>query len=143
MTGLSYTLDEVTVIVPELSGFRTMGACTGKKNASEFPNNDRKECNDASLTTVVPWIPGGILMRKPPMTTGNQRISMSGVLGPAVLDRAGTSLEDFELYGSLYRRAPQYYDIRLRDDRHLLVVVDTDKCSTRTSEKSHWPLSQG
>jgi hypothetical protein len=28
MTGFSYTLDDVTVIVPELSGFRTMGACT-------------------------------------------------------------------------------------------------------------------
>jgi hypothetical protein len=30
MTGFSYTLDDVTVIVPELSGFRIMGACTDK-----------------------------------------------------------------------------------------------------------------
>jgi hypothetical protein len=29
MTGFSYTLDDVTVIVPELSGFKTKGACTG------------------------------------------------------------------------------------------------------------------
>jgi hypothetical protein len=31
---------------------------------------------------------------------------MSGVLGPVLLDRTGTSLEDFELYGSLHKRAP-------------------------------------
>jgi hypothetical protein len=30
MTGFSYTFDDVTVIVPELSGFRTTGACTSK-----------------------------------------------------------------------------------------------------------------
>jgi hypothetical protein len=30
MMGFSYTLDDVTVIVPELSSFRTMGACTDK-----------------------------------------------------------------------------------------------------------------
>src|SRR5258708_8195150 len=67
------------------------------------------------------------------MTSGNQRISMSGVFGPALLARTGTSLEDFELYGSLYERAPSYY-IHQRDDRHLLIVVDTDKCGTRRSE---------
>lgn len=76
------------------------------------------------------------------MTSGNQRISMSGVFGPALLARTGTSLEDFELYGSLYERAPSYY-IHQRDDRHLLIVVDTDKCGTRRSEIGHWPLSEG
>lgn len=29
---------------------------------------------------------------------------MSGVLGPVLLDRTGTLLEDFELYGSLHER---------------------------------------
>jgi hypothetical protein len=43
-------------------------------------------------------------MPKPALTTGNQRISMSGVLGPVLLDRTGTSFEDFELYGSLHKR---------------------------------------
>jgi len=28
MTGLSYTLDDFTVTVPELSGFNTTGPCT-------------------------------------------------------------------------------------------------------------------
>lgn len=44
-------------------------------------------------------------MPKPPMTNGNQTISRSGVLGPALLVRTGTALEDFELYGSLQTRA--------------------------------------
>ncbi len=45
-------------------------------------------------------------MPKPAFITGNQITSMSGVLGPALLDRTGTSLEDFELYGSLHERDP-------------------------------------
>ncbi len=55
-------------------------------------------------------------MPKPPTTSGNQTISMSGVLGPVVLGRTGTLLEDFELYGSLHKRASQHY-IHQRDDR--------------------------
>ena len=53
------------------------------------------------LTIDVPWIPGGVLILKPPTTNRNHRISRSGVFFPASLAQTGMSLEDFELYGSL------------------------------------------
>jgi hypothetical protein len=35
MTGLSYTLGDSTVIVPELSGFKTTGPCIGFQTATK------------------------------------------------------------------------------------------------------------
>ncbi len=50
--GSSYTLGDLTVIVPELSGFRTMGPYI-RKNLW-VSNNDKKIATNASLTIVAP-----------------------------------------------------------------------------------------
>lgn len=54
------------------------------------------------LTMVAPYMPGGVWIPKPAMTSGKIRISRSGVFGPVLLLRTGTSVEDFEPYGSLH-----------------------------------------
>ena len=73
------------------------------------------------LTIVAPYIPGGVWISKPAMTSGKRTISRSGVFGPALLLRTGTSVEDFEPYGSLHILTAQHnvYS-RAELDTHLL-----------------------
>lgn len=76
------------------------------------------------------------------MTKGNQAISRSGVLGPALFVRTGTPLEDFELYGSLQKQG-SFITVYPPDcDRHLLFVVNTNKGCTRTGKAGHWTLAE-
>lgn len=76
------------------------------------------------------------------MTSGNQMISRSGVFFPALLTRTGTSVEDFELYGSLHKGCFSQHKFHSRTHGRLLFVVDTDKGSTRSSETGHWALAE-
>lgn len=79
---------------------------------------------------------------KPPMTNGNHKISRSGVFFPALLARTGASLEDFELNGSLRGKVQHYFQARPRTEKRLLVVVDTDKGSARSSDAGHGTLAE-
>lgn len=77
------------------------------------------------------------------MTNGNHIISRSGVIFPVLLTRTGTSLEDFELYGSLRRKAQHYFRVHpLRTEKRLLIVVDTDEGGARSSETGHGTLAE-
>ena len=76
------------------------------------------------------------------MTNGNHTISRSGVFFPALLTRTGTSLEDFELYGSLRRKAQHCFRVHPRTEKRLLIVVDTDKGGARSNETGHGTLAE-
>ncbi len=54
MTGLSYTFDELTVMVPLLSGFRTTGPCIGK-NLSFGPQGKYAKGVSHYRRTVDSW----------------------------------------------------------------------------------------
>ena len=76
------------------------------------------------------------------MTNGNHTISRSGVFFPALLARTGTSLEDFELYGSLRGKGQHCFQAHLRTEKRLLGVVDTNKGGARSSQTGHGTLAE-